>query len=108
MPATQRNEEEAMTATPTCTPEIQHFTNELGDGYSVVFRWTGVDRPVTHSIGTGKNRRLAERLAAAVTSGAVFASAPEVRRDVYGATYVEVRLHVMGRHLNADLRRLGY
>lgn len=32
----------------------------------------------------------------------------ELKRDIYGKSYVDDRTHVSGKRLNADLKRLGY
>ena len=54
-----------------------------------------------------RHRRLAHRLAAAIEAGV--ACPPErKRRDVDGRTYLEHGLKVLGRSINADLRRLGF
>lgn len=52
-------------------------------------------------------RRLAARLVRAVEAGAavVFKG---VKTDVNGRTYVHSERAVFGRHMNADLRRLGF
>lgn len=71
--------------------------------------WAGVDRPVSGGWGLRPDdMALAQRLAAAVRSGAALRGTPSVQTDVNGATYVQVTWHVMGRHLNADLRKIGY
>jgi hypothetical protein len=54
-----------------------------------------------------KHDALASRLARAVRDGAVLKN-PVVKTDVNGKTYVSVDSQVMGRHMNADLKRLGY
>lgn len=59
------------------------------------------------SISTGKNQALADRLAAAVDAGVVFTEL-EVATDVFNEKYVAHKTNVMGRYLNADLRRLGF
>lgn len=58
--------------------------------------------------GVGNNRRLAERLVRAMEAGAVFYNVAERVRDADGSHYVGASSHVMGRYMNADLRRLGY
>lgn len=76
---------------------------------SVEIHWISpkVDRPHTFSISCGKDRKLAARLARAVNAGAVFHDCT-VEKDVSGATYVGATSRVLGRILNADLKRLGY
>lgn len=59
-------------------------------------------------LGSGRTaERYAKRLEAALTAGVVYSN-PRVVRDVIGQTYVEADKHVMGRHMNADLKRLGF
>jgi hypothetical protein len=75
--------------------------------YSVWPTFSGVDRERSSGWGTGKSRPLANRLAKAIRAGAAIADL-EVLTDVNGKTYVGYR-HVVGaRHLNADLKRLGF
>ncbi len=50
---------------------------------------------------------LAKRLATAINAGVVFEN-PTIETDVDGKTFVSSDMNVMGRHLNADLLRLGY
>ena len=70
--------------------------------------WSGVDRPNTGGITVKiNNRPLAERLARAIRAG-VAVEAESVGVDTAGQTYVVERTHVLGRMLNADLRRLGF
>ena len=96
-----------METTPKPTASIEPDRHE--PGYWMVYTdWSGdLDRPRTFGIGAGKNRKLAERCARAINEGAVF-SAPEVRTDVNGKTYVQAKCNVLARMLNADLKRLGY
>jgi hypothetical protein len=68
--------------------------------------WKGVDRPDTGGTVV-TSRKLAERLAAAIRTGAT--DIPErIGTDVNGKTYVITRSMVRSRALNADLRRLGF
>lgn len=68
--------------------------------------WSGVDRP--RGVGYVCSDRLtAERLRCAINAGVVFVD-PQVGRDVNGKTYVQARSTVMGKRMNADLRRLGF
>lgn len=50
---------------------------------------------------------LACRLASAVEAGVVFTNF-QVLRDIYGKTYLQSNCSVLGRRMNADLRRLGF
>lgn len=54
-----------------------------------------------------KQEALASRLARAVQAGVVLTN-PVVKTDVNGKTYVSVDSQVLGRRMNADLKRLGY
>jgi hypothetical protein len=51
--------------------------------------------------------KLAQRLASAIDAGKIFTN-PSIKTDVNGKTYVDARSTVMGRYLNADLKRLGF
>lgn len=76
------------------------------DGLSVHPVYAGVDR----TEGSGwvvKDRTMADRLTRALRAG-VAAPNPTVKVDVYGQTYVSAEHAVMGRRMNADLRRLGF
>lgn len=80
------------------------------NSYTVWTDWVGnkpLDRSRTFGISTGSNKRLADRLARAINDGAVFYN-PVIKSDVAGNTYVSADRRVMGRYLNADLKRLGY
>lgn len=67
--------------------------------------FSGVDRP--DCFGWIVKAKLAPRLVRAVRAGAVLYDL-EVKTDVAGETYVSSRSRVMGRHMNADLRKLGF
>lgn len=72
--------------------------------------WQGVDRPNTGGwiiSDTPSNRKLANRLKAAIEAGVV-CTEPEIETDVNGKTYVNHGHEVIGRTMNADLKRLGY
>jgi hypothetical protein len=74
----------------------------------VIWDSPNVDRPHTFGWGVGlKHTKLAERLKKAVDAGAVCVT-PFVKKDIYGKTYVEAKSNVLGRTMNADLKRLGY
>ena len=84
------------------------------DGYlRAEIHWTGadLDRSCVHGISLGKDsprkRALSDRLTRAVACGAAHTT-PQIKADVNGNTYVDARCRVLGRHLNADLKRLGF
>jgi hypothetical protein len=78
------------------------------DGYIVVEPiWRGVDRPNVGGWSAGRNAQLAARLKRAIESGAAFGRV-QVRTDANGRTYIDTMALVFGRHMNADLKRLGY
>ncbi len=101
------------TATSTPTIVSVEIENSPADEWSPASLtvwpiWGGVelDRPE----GSGyvvKDRRMAERLKAAMLAGAIFYNV-EVKTDVNGATFVSASSHVLARMMNADLRRLGF
>jgi hypothetical protein len=76
------------------------------DGWLVEVLWAGVDRQRGNGWVVG-SERVARRLERAIVAGAVMLD-PQVRRDTSGATYVQARSAVMGRYMNADLKRLGF
>lgn len=72
----------------------------------------GLDRDHVYgwSVGSAgpKAEKMAARLSAAVLAGKVFSGA-ETRKDIHGRTYLSADgCRVMGRRMNADLRRLGF
>lgn len=70
--------------------------------------WKGVDRPCTGGYGFSiKHRALAYRLKAAIESGKFYSDFAVVK-DVNGKTYVQCNAYSVGRHLNSDLRKLGF
>ncbi|AXH47326.1 hypothetical protein SEA_EDEN_31 [Microbacterium phage Eden] len=89
----------------TVTPASDEW---IGDHFVVRTTVAGiaVDRPDLFGFAV-KTKRLADRLATAITAGAVF-HGHEVRRDVNGKSYVAVSSRVMAKYANADLKRLGY
>ena len=97
----------AAKAEPTIPAELDRVevtTNE--HGISVTPFWKHVER----SQGSGysvRTKRDADRLKKAIEAGVVYTNA-FVTRDAQGNTYVTSGRTVMGRHLNADLKRLGY
>jgi hypothetical protein len=89
---------------PTCTIEISNKT----EYWLVSPVWSGVDRPNVGGYSTGKNYRLAERLAAFMKSGRAWIGTPEVLTDVDGKSYVNASLRINTRVLNAELKRHGF
>lgn len=91
---------------PTTYPGMRNGEMVELNGFSVDPIWSGVDRPKTGGYIV-KDGRMAARLESAMLAGVVFSDV-EVRRDVNGKTFVGKRSHVLGRTMNADLRRLGF
>lgn len=75
-------------------------------GFTVWADFRGVDRPRTYGIAT-RTLRDAQRVARAMSAG-VFFTFVHIATDVNGQTYVAGVPQAFGRHLNADLRRLGF
>jgi hypothetical protein len=97
-----------MTKQNTTTPTITHveITQDAELGWCVHPVWSGVDRPDTGGWAV-TNKRLAERLRAALLAGVVYSNI-EVCTDVNGKTFVNGISRVMARKANADLCRLGF
>lgn len=68
--------------------------------------FSGVDRPETFSWSV-RGQALADRLVRAIRAGVVCLGSA-VQTDANGKTYVAFTSPVLGRTLNADLKRLGY
>lgn len=87
-----------------------HVKSVEGQPYAYVVSpdWSeaGVDRPVCAGVAV-KNRKLADRLVRAIEDGVAY-TYRGILTDVNGKTYVDYKHNVMGRHLNADLNKLGY
>jgi hypothetical protein len=78
------------------------------DGVVVAwFEYSGVDRTMTHGIQC-KNHKIANRLRIAALAGKVVAMEAEILTDNAGETFANDCCKVMGKYLNADLKRLGY
>lgn len=97
--------------TPTIKVFMWHEVNDKvpksihpGD-VLVEFHWDGVDRPCTYGIIV-RERHL-KRLTAACKAGALFKD-PVIKRDIHGKTYMEAPCQVSAKHINADLKRLGF
>jgi hypothetical protein len=84
----------------------QECTGDTAEYWEVHPIWADVDRP---DVGGWlvRGEKLARRLERAIRAGAALGPAV-VMTDIHGQTYVNAPHKVMGRHLNADLRRLGY
>lgn len=81
---------------------------DLGDHLTVAPLWKGVDRPYVGGMALSPSKIvLARRFARAMVDGVAFRSI-EVCTDVEGHTYVSATNKVLGRRLNADLKRIGY
>jgi len=77
----------------------------LPNDVCVEFYWEGVDRPCSYGIVCLKKH--APRLIAACDAGVLFTD-PKVATDVHGKTYIDATCQVLGKTINADLKRLGY
>lgn len=80
--------------------------NPLGR-YNVTVTTTGLDRSDVHAIHGIKTQDLADRLADAINAGKAL-QVQGVLVDANGKSYLNTRARVMGRYLNADLKRLGF
>lgn len=91
--------------TPRATAEITRDA----DGITVTVAWDAdVQRNRIQAWGLGpKHGALAQRLKRAVDAQAICLN-PVIRKDVAGLTYVASDSCILGRTMNADLRRLGY
>jgi hypothetical protein len=81
------------------------------DCIAVTALWEGaekVDRNHVYGMILSKTKRaLAERLVRAIEAGVVISDLA-IKTDVNGNTYVGSKSNVLGRTLNADLKRLGF
>lgn len=68
--------------------------------------WGGVDRPRVGGIVV-KDMKTAARLQRAYYAGAAY-DTPTIQTDVNGKTFVWAPTRVLGRTMNADLKKLGY
>jgi hypothetical protein len=90
-------------STKTCP-----VTGEQCISADVVWHGADLDRPHTDGWSLAINKMsLAMRLKKAVDVGAVFQN-PKIVTDINGKTYVSAEGHLMGRYLNAELKRLGF
>ena len=82
----------------------------IGQYITITPIWTGVDRARTSSltlVNKPSNMALANRYKRAIESGAAFCHV-ELTHDSKGKSYIHAVENVMGRYLNADLKKLGY
>lgn len=96
---------ETLTPTATMQPDAEHPSWWL-----VSTTWASSLPNLDRYDGIGylcSSKRNAERLCRAINAGAVFAD-PRIAFDIYGAAYVATTSRVMGKYMNADLKRLGY
>lgn len=98
------------TSSAVLAPTFEAITTKSpADGEIVVrarVHGVALDRDETHGYVV-KDARMAARLSKAIEAGAVFHDF-EVRTDVNGRTYLGYSSRVLGRMMNADLRRLGF
>jgi hypothetical protein len=98
-----------MTRTDTLFDRVE-FEPNCGGTLTVWTVWKGVDRPKTSGLqvaDTVAGRKLAARLKLAIEAGATECD-PTIETDRFGQTYVRAKTTVLGRTLNADLKRLGF
>lgn len=90
---------------------MPHITHVNVEGYEtpgtarVTPIWSDVDR--AEGAGWVVSSKLVSRLVAALLAGVVTPN-PKVATDVNGKTFVSHDLRVLGRTMNADLKRLGF
>lgn len=88
---------------------VEIVTND--DGTITVWPyWKGVDRPQGAGWGLRDNangHKLARRLKAALESGKAFTKV-SVAYDINGNTFATTQGRLLGRTLNADLKRIGF
>ena len=79
------------------------------NGSIIVQAYTTLDLDRKELLGwsAGKNAALAKRLVRAIEAGKALTS-KGVGTDAYGNTYLITEARVMGRYMNADLKRLGF
>lgn len=75
-----------------------------------VMRSHGIKRGHIFGWSTGANASLAVRLVCAIRAGRVFKTEGTIEKDVNDATFVSLPMvkFLLGRRLNADLRRMGF
>jgi hypothetical protein len=92
---------------------VEHVPDDLHPGNRYIRVrpvWKGVDRPNVGGWGLLlRHEKLALRLKAAIEAGAVYGKVERLT-DVNGKSYIntQLRLRILSRHMNADLKRLGF
>jgi hypothetical protein len=81
---------------------------EIDGTYYIGVTWEGVelDRPTTCGM-TCRDSKLAQRLADCINAQKAYVN-PKVVRDINGQSYVQATCLILGRRMNADLKRLGF
>jgi|7_EtaG_2_1085326.scaffolds.fasta_scaffold90144_2 hypothetical protein len=93
---------------PVAKIRFSNIPDMPGFSVMVTFPNAGVDRPETIGIHLPNNKQsLGRRLVKAINDGVAYEVTGIVKDDA-GKTYVGGHLVVIGRRLNADLKRLGY
>lgn len=98
---------------PAVSPSAVRAILTITDGeIHVEAHWEApVDRPRAHGwlIGphTPAKSALAARLINAINAGVIFPN-PVIKTDINGKTYVQASSTILARHMNAELKRLGF
>jgi len=105
----------------TCTKAIPSaqvvYVYDTEDGKPIItvkVIWTPVDgtldrqQTTSYSLSdTPHHRKLASRLVKAIYAGAALPF-KGIIKDVNGKSFVDCGMEVMGKYMNADLKRIGY
>lgn len=99
----------ALFATEPTLVDVEWQADEAAGTLTIYPIYAGVDvqRGVGMSLRYGKDTKLGQRLVAAIRAGATHAPTG-IATNVDGKTYALTDVKVMGRTLNADLKRLGF
>lgn len=90
-------------------PQLKEVQITVAEGRFIVTPiWGNVDRPNTGGFSCGPNQSLAHRLQKAIVDEAVWYEDPSIERDGNGYSYVNAQLGISMRHINAELKKLGY
>ena len=98
------------TAIPIRFAVSAHIDTESLPGEIFVRSQWSSDAPLDRTDGVGwvvKDPKIADRLVRAIEAGVVFKNA-KIVLDAHGKSFVTAPATVLGRTLNADLRRLGF